>query len=108
MLKNIFLLLIFCYSVGNAQTSSENSSIIPAPNSYKATGDSISLNGQIKISFEKNKFSPKELKTSQIFESAINKNVTSQKSDIEVLFITQNPLSSLKKEAYKINISKKK
>jgi hexosaminidase len=108
MLKNIFFLLIFCYSISNAQTSPENGSIIPAPNSYKATGDSINLNGQIKISFEKNKFSPKELKTAQIFESAINKNVTSKKSAIEVLFITQNPSSSLKKEAYKINISTKK
>ena len=108
MLKNIFFLLIFCYSISNAQTSSENGSIIPAPNSYKATGDSINLNGQIKISFEKNKFSSKELKTAQIFESAINKNVASKKSGIEVLFITQNPSSSLKKEAYKINISTKK
>ena len=108
MLKNIFFLLIFCYSISNAQTSSENGSIIPAPNSYKATGDSVNLNGQIKISFEKNKFSSKELKTAQIFESAINKNVASKKSGIEVLFITQNPSSSLKKEAYKINISTKK
>jgi hexosaminidase len=108
MLKNIFLLLIFCYSVGNAQTSSENSSIIPAPNSYKANGDSITLTGQIKISFEKNKFSTKELKTAQIFESAINKNTASKKSNIEVLFITQNPSATLKKEAYKINITAKK
>lgn len=108
MLKNIFFLLIFCYSIGNAQTYSENNSIIPAPNSYKETGDSISLNGQIKISFENNKFSSKELKTAQIFESAINKNATSKKSNIEVLFITQNPSATLKKEAYKINITTKK
>jgi len=108
MLKNIFLLFIFCYCIGNAQTSSENSSIIPAPNSYHATGDSISLNGQIKISFEKNNFSAKELKTAQIFESAINKNTASKRSNIEVLFIAQNPSATLKKEAYKINITSKK
>lgn len=108
MQKSIFLFLIFCYSFGNAQIASNNNSIIPAPNFYKATGDSIFLNGQIKVVFEKNKFSAKEVKTAQIFEAAINKNVSSKKSNIEVLFITQNPSSSLKKEAYKINITAKK
>lgn len=108
MQKSIFLFLIFCYSFGNAQIASNNNSIIPAPNFYKATGDSVFLNGQIKVVFEKNKFSAKELKTAQIFESAINKNVSSKKSTIEVLFVAQNPSSSLKKEAYKINISTKK
>jgi hexosaminidase len=108
MQKSIFLFLIFCYSFGNAQIASNNNSIIPAPNLYKATGDSIFLNGQIKVVFEKNKFSAKEFKTAQIFEAAINKNVSSKKSNIEVLFVTQNPSSSLKKEAYKINISTKK
>lgn len=108
MQKSIFLFLIFCYSFGNAQIASNNNSIIPAPNFYKATGDSILLNGQIKVVFEKSKFSAKELKTAQIFEAAINKNVSSKKCSIEVLFVTQNPSSSLKKEAYKINISTKK
>jgi hexosaminidase len=107
MQKSIFLFLIFCYSFANAQTSSNNT-IVPAPNFYKATGDSIFLNGQIKVVFEKNKFSAKELKTAQIFESAINKNVPSKKSNIEVLFVAKNPSASLKKEAYKINISTKK
>jgi hexosaminidase len=108
MQKSIFLLLIFCYSFGSAQTSVTNNSIIPAPNSYKATGDSIRLNGQIKVIFEKNKFSAKEQKTANIFEAAINKNVSSKKSPVEVLFITKNPSASLKKEAYKINITAKK
>jgi len=108
MQKSIFLFLIFCYYFGNAQIASNNNSIIPAPNFYKKTGDSIFLNGQIKVVFEKNKFSAKELKTAQIFEAAINKNVSPKKSNIEVLFVTQNPSSSLKKEAYKINISTKK
>jgi hexosaminidase len=99
MLKNIFLLLVFCYSIGNAQTSSENSSIIPAPNSYKANGDSISLTGQIKISFENNKFSTKEKKTATIFESAINANTPNKKSNIEVLFIAKKPASIEKKRS---------
>ncbi|PIF31718.1 hexosaminidase [Flavobacterium sp. 9] len=108
MQKSIFLLLIFWYSFGSAQTSFTNNSIIPAPNSYKATGDSIRLNGQIKVIFEKNKFSAKEQKTANIFEAAINKNVSSKKGSVEVLFITKNPSASLKKEAYKINITSKK
>ncbi|MFH6986128.1 family 20 glycosylhydrolase [Flavobacterium collinsii] len=108
MRKNIFLLLIFCFSFGSAQTSSTTNSIIPAPNSYKATGDSIRLNGQIKVVFEHNKFSTKEQKTANLFESAINTNTPNKKSNIEVLFITKNPSASLKKEAYKISITSKK
>lgn len=99
---------MFCCFVGNAQNSSGNTSIIPAPNVYKVSGDSIRLNGQIKISFENNKYSPRELKTAQIFESAINKNTSSKKSNIQVLFVTKNPSSSSKKEAYKIIITSKK
>lgn len=99
---------MFCCFLGNAQNSSGNTSIIPAPNFYKVSGDSIRLNGQIKISFENNKYSPRELKTAQIFESAINKNTSSKKSNIEVLFAAKNPSSSTKKEAYKITITSKK
>ena len=98
--------VIICF--GNAQTSFINNTIIPAPNSYKATGDSIRLNGQIKFTFDKNKYSARELKTAQIFESAINSNTSSKKSNIEVLFIAKNPSESLKKEAYKITITPKK
>ena len=108
MQKNIILLLIFFYSFGNAQTSFKNNSIIPAPNSYKTTGDSIRLNGQIKVVFENNKFSAKEQKTARIFESAINSGSTNKKSGIAVLFIAQNPSASSKREAYKINITYKK
>lgn len=108
MQKSLFLLLLFCFSLGNAQTSFVNNTIIPAPNSYKATGDSIRLNGQIKFTFEKNKYSARELKTAQIFESAINSNTSNKKSNIEILFIAKNPAESLKKEAYKIVITPKK
>ncbi|WP_264531563.1 family 20 glycosylhydrolase [Flavobacterium sp. N502540] len=108
MQKSVFLLLLFCYSFGSAQTSSTNNSIIPAPNSYKATGDSIRFNGQIKVLFEKNKYSAKEQKTAKLLESAINANTANQKSTIDVVFITQNPAPSLKKEGYKIVITPKK
>ncbi|WP_264525561.1 family 20 glycosylhydrolase [Flavobacterium sp. N502536] len=108
MQKSVFLLLLFCYSFGSAQTSTTNNSIIPAPNSYKTTGDSIRFNGQIKVLFEKNKFSAKEQKTAQLFESAINANTPNKKSNINVVFIAQNPSESLKKEAYKIEITPKK
>lgn len=108
MQKSIFLLLLLCYSFTNAQNSSGNNSIIPAPNFYKTTGDSIRLNGKIKVIFEKNKFSTKEQKTANIFESAINPNTSNKKSNIEVLFIAKNPAESLKKEAYKIVITPKK
>ena len=94
MQKSLFLFLIFCYSFGNAQTSLINNTIIPAPNSYKATGDSLKIDGQIKVVFENNKFSTKELKTAQIFESAINKNTAPKKSNIVVLFIAQNNIST--------------
>lgn len=108
MQKSIFLLLLLCYSFTNAQNSSGNNSIIPAPNFYKTTGDSIRLNGKIKVIFEKNKFSTKEQKTANIFESAINSNTSNKKSNIEVLFIAKNPAESLKKEAYKIVITPKR
>ncbi|MRX69045.1 hexosaminidase [Flavobacterium resistens] len=103
MKKNIFLFLLFCCFIGKAQ----NISIIPAPNLYKATGDSISLNGKIKVVFENNKYSAKELKTAQIFEAAVNGNLPAKKSPIEVFFVVKNP-SSASKESYKISISSKK
>ncbi|WP_348800480.1 family 20 glycosylhydrolase [Flavobacterium adhaerens] len=108
MQKTIFLFLIFCCFFGNAQSTSSNVSIIPSPNIYTTTGDSIRISGKIKIAFENNKYSQRELKTAQIFESAINSNTENKKSNIEVLFSTKNPSSVSKKEAYKINITSKK
>ncbi|ABQ03709.1 family 20 glycosylhydrolase [Flavobacterium johnsoniae] len=108
MQKSIFLLLIFCFSFGNAQSTCDNTLIIPAPNFYKTNGDSIRINGKIKIAFDKNTYSAKELKTAQIFESAVNANTPNKKSNIEVLFIAEKPSPASKKEGYKINISSKK
>lgn len=108
MKKNLFLFLIFCCFIGHSQTASQNNTIIPEPNFYKATGDSILINGQIKVSFENNKFSTKEKKTAAIFESAINANTPNKKSTAEVLFIAKKPASSEKNEAYEIKITSKK
>ena len=108
MKKNFLLFLLFSCFIGSSQTSSQNNTIIPAPNFYKATGDSILINGQIKVSFENNKFSAKEKKTANIFESAVNANTPNKKSNIEVLFIAKKPTSSEKNEAYEIEITSKK
>ena len=108
MQKSIFFFFLFCCSFGNAQIAADNNSIIPAPTFYKAAGDSIRLNGFIKVVFENNKYSRRELKSAQIFEAAINKNTTSKKGNVEVLFIAEIPSFSLKKEAYTINITSKK
>ena len=108
MQKSIFFFFLFCCSFGNAQIAADNNSIIPVPNFYKAAGDSIRLNGFIKVVFENNKYSRRELKSAQIFEAAINKNTTSKKGNVEVLFIAEIPSFSLKKEAYTINITPKK
>lgn len=107
MKKNLLFILILCYSLGNAQESLNNSTIIPAPNFYKETGDSITIKGQIKIVFKNNKYTPKELKTAQIFESVINKNTPKNKAAILVQFTTEPASTKTNKEAYKINITPK-
>lgn len=99
---------MFCCFFGNAQNPSNNNTIIPEPNFYKATGDSIRINGLIKVVFKDNKFSTKEKRTASIFESVVNSNMPNKKSNIEVLFIAQTPSTSEKKEAYKINVTSKK
>lgn len=108
MNKNLLFIFVFLYSLGNAQNFTHSSSIIPAPNFYKATGDSIQLNGQIKVIFENNTFSQKEQKTAAIFEAAVNSNTSNKKSNIEILFVARIPSSTLKKEGYTINITPKK
>ena len=99
---------MFCCFFGNAQNPSNNNTIIPEPNFYKATGDSIRINGLIKVVFKDNKFSIKEKRTASIFLSVVNSNMPNKKSNIEVLFIAQTPSTSEKKEAYKINVTSKK
>lgn len=97
MQKSIFLFLMFCCFFGNAQNPSNNNTIIPEPNFYKATGDSIRINGLIKVVFKDNKFSTKEKRTASIFESVVNSNMPNKKSNIEILFIAQTLSTSEKR-----------
>ncbi|MWB93481.1 family 20 glycosylhydrolase [Flavobacterium sp. GA093] len=106
MKKHLLLLFVFCYSIGNAQSFSDNPTIIPSPNFYQASPDSIQIDGQVKITFQNKKFSAKELKTAKIFESAINRNLPKQKSNVQIEFITNVALAS--KEGYEISITPKK
>ncbi|MFD1601288.1 family 20 glycosylhydrolase [Flavobacterium artemisiae] len=106
MKKIIFLFLLFSFSIGNSQNLLPNKSIIPAPNFYQLTGDSIRINGKILVTFKNNKFSSKELKSAKIFESAVNLFSDSKKSNLKIEFDTSEKFAS--KEAYKIEISSNK
>ncbi|PBJ11074.1 family 20 glycosylhydrolase [Flavobacterium sp. ACN6] len=103
-----FLLLLFTLSFlnGSAQNLPENKTIIPAPNSYKLTGDSIRVNGKIQVSFINKNYSEKEFKSAKILESAFNSPTASKKSNIKVEFNTNVNFNS--KEAYKIEITSNK
>lgn len=106
MKKAVSLLLLFCYTYCNAQGSSNNNSIIPAPNFYKTNGDSILISGQIKIKFEKQKSNPKEVKTAQIFEKLINAKLPKKAATVKIIFNTTDSSIS-NKEYYKISITQK-
>ncbi|MDR7209679.1 hypothetical protein J2W48_001617 [Flavobacterium piscis] len=67
MNKSLLFIFVFIYSLGNAQNFSNSNSIIPAPNFYKATGDSIQLNGRIKVIFEKQYIQYQRTKNSHYF-----------------------------------------
>uniref|UniRef100_A0A4W5LQ13 Beta-hexosaminidase n=1 Tax=Hucho hucho TaxID=62062 RepID=A0A4W5LQ13_9TELE len=106
-------LLIHYHSCGcclleqiNAQEHTTNNTIIPAPNFHKANGDSLTVKGQIRIKFEKQKWTAKELKTAQIFENILNSKVPNKGADVKILFnTTDNTLAN--KESYKISITSK-
>ena len=106
MKKSIILFLIFCYSYCNAQEQTTNNTIIPAPNYYKASGDSLVIKGKVKIKFEKQKFNSKELKTAQLFENILNDKLPNKSAGISIQFnTTDNTLAN--KESYKISITQK-
>jgi hexosaminidase len=106
MKKSIILFLIFCYSYCNAQKQTTNNTIIPAPNYYKASGDSLVIKGKVKIKFEKQKFNSKELKTAQLFENILNDKLPNKSAGISIQFnTTDNTL--VNKESYKISITQK-
>ena len=106
MKKFLFIFCVLSFLNGKAQNSQQNISIIPAPIFYKLTGDSIQINGKVQVTFKNKNYSQKELKSTKIFESAVNSFSDSKKSNIKIEFDTNEKLAS--KEAYKIEISKNK
>ncbi|MHC0446750.1 family 20 glycosylhydrolase [Flavobacterium sp. 3-218] len=106
MKKFLFIFFVLSFLNGKAQNSQQNISIIPTPNFYKLTGDSIQINGKVQVTFKNKNYSQKELKSAKIFESAVNSFSDSKKSNIKIEFDTNEKLAS--KEAYKIEISKNK
>lgn len=106
MKKFLFLFFFFAFLNGNAQNSLQNISIIPAPNFYKLTGDSIRINGKVEVIFKNKNFSEKESKSAKILESAFNSSNNSKKSNIKIEFNSDVNFKS--KEAYKIEISSNK
>ncbi|MCR4032887.1 MULTISPECIES: family 20 glycosylhydrolase [Flavobacterium] len=106
MKKFLFLFFVLSFLNGKAQNSQQNNSIIPAPNLYKLTGDSISINGKVQVVFKNKNYSEKELKSAKILESALNVSASSKKSNLKIEFDSSKNLSS--KEAYKIEITSNK
>lgn len=79
MKKFLFLFFVLSFLNGKAQNSQQNISIIPAPNFYKLTGDSIRINGKVQVIFKNKNYSEKELKSAKILESAFNAKANSKK-----------------------------
>jgi hexosaminidase len=106
MKKFLFLFFALSFLNGKAQNSQQNISIIPAPNLYKLTGDSIRINGKVQINFKNKNYSEKELKSAKILESVLNAKANSKKSNLKIEFDSSKNLSS--KEGYKIEITPNK
>ncbi|KAF2331120.1 family 20 glycosylhydrolase [Flavobacterium ginsenosidimutans] len=106
MKKFLFLFFVLSFLNGKAQNSQQNISIIPAPNFYKLTGDSIRINGKVQVIFKNKNYSEKELKSAKILESAFNAKANLKKSNLKIEFDSSKNLSS--KEEYKIEITSNK
>jgi hexosaminidase len=106
MKKFLFLFFALSFLNGKAQNSQQNISIIPAPNLYKLTGDSIRINGKVQVNFKNKNYSEKELKSAKILESALNVKANSKKSNLKIEFDSSKNISS--KEGYKIEITSNK
>ncbi|MCV2486716.1 family 20 glycosylhydrolase [Flavobacterium sp. SH_e] len=106
MKKFLFLFFALSFLNGNAQNSQQNNSIIPAPNFYNLTGDSIRINGKVQINFKNKNYSEKELKSAKILESALNSKTNSKKSNLKIEFNSDVNFKS--KEGYKIEINSNK
>jgi len=106
MKKFLFLVFLLSFLNGNSQNFQQNNSIIPSPNLYKLTGDSIRINGKVQVSFANKNHSEKESKTAKILESAFNSSNNSKKSNIKIEFNSDVNFKS--KEGYKIEITSNK
>lgn len=102
MRKNILLLVLFFFNFCSAQ---KGTTIIPAPNFYKATGDSVTIKGLVKINFDKNIFNENEQKSVRIIEKIVNSKAGIKGKIFKISIITtDNSLTN--PEAYKLIISK--
>ncbi|BDU23844.1 family 20 glycosylhydrolase [Flavobacterium sp. GSB-24] len=106
MKKFLYLFFVLSFLNGTAQNFQQNNSIIPAPNFYKLTGDSIRIIGKVQINFVNKNYSEREFKSAQILETAFNSQTASKKSHVKIDFNTNVNFTS--KEAYKIEITSKK
>ncbi|KRD62582.1 beta-N-acetylhexosaminidase [Flavobacterium sp. Root935] len=106
MKKFLYLFFVLSFLNGTAQNFQQNNSIIPSPNFYKLTGDSIRIIGKVQINFVNKNYSEREFKSAQILETAFNSQTASKKSDVKIDFNTNVNFTS--KEAYKIEITSKK
>ncbi len=106
MKKYLFLFFLLSFLNGNAQNSQQNNSIIPAPNFYKLTGDSIRINGKVQVIFSNKNYSEKESKSAKILESAFNSKTNQKKTNIKIEF--NSDVNSKSKEGYKIKITSSK
>lgn len=106
MKKFLYLFFVLSFLNGTAQNFQQNNSIIPSPNFYKLTGDSIRIIGKVQINFVNKNYSEREFKSAQILETAFNSQTASKKSDVKIDFNTNANFTS--KEAYKIEITSKK
>jgi len=106
MKKFLYIFFVLSFLNGTAQNFQQNNSIIPAPNFYKLTGDSIRIIGKVQINFVNKNYSEREFKSAQILETAFNSQTASKKSHVKIDFNTNVNFTS--KEAYKIEITSKK
>lgn len=102
MKKNILIVMLLLFNFCVAQ---KGTSIIPSPNFYKATGDSVAISGPVKIVFEKNIFTKNEQKSARIIEQMINSK-TDRKGKGFKIFISTIDDAINNAEGYKLDVSK--
>ncbi|MBY0244083.1 MAG: family 20 glycosylhydrolase [Sphingobacteriaceae bacterium] len=106
MKKFIFFILILWIAKSNAQENNFTNTIIPQPNFFKSNGDSLVISGKIKVQFQNNLFSERELKTAQLLEQVFNKENNQTQAGNLIIFNATEKIST-DKAAYKIKITPK-